>query len=106
VVEKNPRAIILPIDRGRVWLVEQFRYIIGERALEFPQGYWETADVDPRPGGTRSRGAVGTESGSIDQQLLEPDYRKVKVAAQLGSLSKMSTCNDAVCDRGEAPVAK
>ena len=26
VVEKDDAAIILPIDEGRVWLVEQFRY--------------------------------------------------------------------------------
>ena len=41
VVEKHDAAIILPIDQGRVWLVEQFRYTIGERALELPQGGWE-----------------------------------------------------------------
>ena len=32
VVEKEDGAIILPIDHGRVWLVEQFRYSIEERA--------------------------------------------------------------------------
>ena len=41
VVEKHDAAIILPIDQGRVWLVEQFRYTIQERALELPQGGWE-----------------------------------------------------------------
>ncbi len=41
VVDKDDAAIILPIDRGRVWLVEQFRYTIQERALELPQGGWE-----------------------------------------------------------------
>jgi len=41
VVEKDDAAIILPIDQGRVWLVEQFRYTIQERALELPQGGWE-----------------------------------------------------------------
>ena len=33
VVEKEDAAIILPVDQGRVWLVEQFRYTIEERAL-------------------------------------------------------------------------
>ena len=47
VVEKEDAAIILPIDRGRVWLVEQFRYTIGERALELPQGGWEMEVDDP-----------------------------------------------------------
>jgi len=41
VVDKDDCAIILPIDHGRVWLVEQFRYTIQERALELPQGGWE-----------------------------------------------------------------
>ena len=29
VVEKHDAAIILPVDKGRVWLVEQYRYTIG-----------------------------------------------------------------------------
>jgi NUDIX domain. len=41
VVEKHDGAIILPIENGRIWLVEQYRYTIGERALELPQGSWE-----------------------------------------------------------------
>ena len=41
VVDKDDSAIILPIDGGRVWLVEQYRYAIEERALELPQGGWE-----------------------------------------------------------------
>jgi len=46
VVEKDDSAIILPLDQGRVWLVEQFRYTIQERALELPQGGWEMEIVD------------------------------------------------------------
>lgn len=41
VVDKHDCAIILPIEDGRIWLVEQFRYTIQERALELPQGGWE-----------------------------------------------------------------
>jgi ADP-ribose pyrophosphatase len=37
VIEKDSCAVILPIENGRVWLVEQFRYTIQERALELPQ---------------------------------------------------------------------
>ena len=47
VVEKDDAAIILPIDQGRVWLVEQFRYTIEERALELPQGGWEMEIANP-----------------------------------------------------------
>jgi ADP-ribose pyrophosphatase len=41
VVEKEDGAIILPIEDGRIWLVEQFRYTIQERTLELPQGTWD-----------------------------------------------------------------
>ena len=47
VVEKDDAAIIIPIDNGSVWLVEQFRYTIQERALELPQGGWEMAVERP-----------------------------------------------------------
>ena len=41
VVEKPDFAIILPIEGDTVYLVEQYRYTVGERLLEFPQGAWE-----------------------------------------------------------------
>ena len=41
VAEKSDGAIILPLDGRKIWLVEQFRYPIGERAVELPQGSWE-----------------------------------------------------------------
>jgi 8-oxo-dGTP pyrophosphatase MutT (NUDIX family) len=60
VVEKHDAAIILPIDRGRVWLVEQFRYTIQERALELPQGGWEMEVEDPEE---LARGELKEEMG-------------------------------------------
>jgi 8-oxo-dGTP pyrophosphatase MutT (NUDIX family) len=60
VVDKDDCAIILPIQDGRVWLVEQFRYTIQERALELPQGGWETEDVDPEE---LARGELKEETG-------------------------------------------
>lgn len=68
VVEKNPGAIILPIDRGRVWLVDQFRYTIGERALELPQGSWETEDVDPE---ALARGELREETGLLAGEMIQ-----------------------------------
>jgi 8-oxo-dGTP pyrophosphatase MutT (NUDIX family) len=41
VAEKPDSAIIIPIEADRIWLAEQFRYTIQERALELPQGSWE-----------------------------------------------------------------
>ena len=60
VVEKHDAAIILPIDRGRVWLVEQFRYTIQERALELPQGGWEMEIESPEE---LARGELREETG-------------------------------------------
>ncbi len=60
VVEKNDAAVILPIDGGRVWLVEQFRYTIQERALELPQGGWEMEVDNPEE---LARGELKEEMG-------------------------------------------
>ncbi|MGA2218489.1 MAG: NUDIX hydrolase [Terracidiphilus sp.] len=60
VVEKDDCAIILPMDQGRVWLVEQFRYTIQERALELPQGGWEMEVGDPEE---LARGELKEETG-------------------------------------------
>jgi 8-oxo-dGTP pyrophosphatase MutT (NUDIX family) len=60
VVEKHDAAIILPIDQGRVWLVEQFRYTIQERALELPQGGWEREIGNPEE---LARGELKEETG-------------------------------------------
>jgi 8-oxo-dGTP pyrophosphatase MutT (NUDIX family) len=60
VVDKDDAAIILPMDQGRVWLVEQFRYTIGERALELPQGGWEMAIDNPEE---LARGELREELG-------------------------------------------
>jgi 8-oxo-dGTP pyrophosphatase MutT (NUDIX family) len=40
VVEKPHFGLILPAERDGFWLVEQFRYPLGRRAWEFPQGTW------------------------------------------------------------------
>jgi 8-oxo-dGTP pyrophosphatase MutT (NUDIX family) len=49
VVDKDDCAVILPIDleNNLIWLVEQFRYTIQERALELPQGSWEMPIANP-----------------------------------------------------------
>ena len=40
VVEKPHFALVLPYEREGFWLVEQYRYPVGRRAWEFPQGTW------------------------------------------------------------------
>jgi ADP-ribose pyrophosphatase len=60
VVEKDDCAIIIPVEGDTIYLVEQFRYTIQQRALELPQGGWETADVDPEE---LARGELREETG-------------------------------------------
>ena len=66
VIEKDDCAIILPIDNGRVWLVEQFRYTIQERALELPQGGWEMEIESPEE---LARGELKEETGLVAAQM-------------------------------------
>jgi ADP-ribose pyrophosphatase len=74
VVEKHDAAIILPLDlgvgegphHGRVWLVEQFRYTIQERALELPQGGWERDVEHPEE---LARGELREEIGMDAAQM-------------------------------------
>ena len=40
VVEKPDFALVIPRDDDGIWLVEQYRYVPGRRAWEFPQGSW------------------------------------------------------------------
>ena len=60
-VEKPPSALIVPIDGDGVWLIEQFRYPVGERFWEFPQGAWEdAAEADAE---ALARGELAEETG-------------------------------------------
>lgn len=40
VVEKTDFAVVVPFADDGFWLVEQFRYPLGRREWEFPQGGW------------------------------------------------------------------
>jgi 8-oxo-dGTP pyrophosphatase MutT (NUDIX family) len=44
VVEKRDFALVIPLMDNGFWLVQQFRYTVGSREWEFPQGGWP-ADV-------------------------------------------------------------
>ena len=64
VIDKAPASIIIPLDHAPegdfVYLVEQFRYTVGGRFMEFPQGGWEEADVVPED---LARGELKEETG-------------------------------------------
>ncbi|MFZ0662992.1 MAG: NUDIX hydrolase [Acidobacteriaceae bacterium] len=68
VVEKDDCAVILPIEGETIHLVEQFRYTIGQRAMELPQGGWETADVDPEE---LARGELREETGLVAASMVK-----------------------------------
>jgi hypothetical protein len=47
-VDKPDFALVIPVARGGVHVIEQYRYPIGRRSLEFPQGtYPDRQDGDP-----------------------------------------------------------
>src|SRR5690242_13270078 len=62
VVEKDDCAVVLPLEGDKIYLVEQFRYTIGQRTLELPQGGWESPDVDPEE---LARGELREETGLV-----------------------------------------
>ena len=41
VVEKPEAAMVIPIEQSRVHMVQQYKYPVGGRYWEFPQGTWE-----------------------------------------------------------------
>lgn len=60
VVEKDDCAVIIPIQDQTIYLVEQFRYTIQQRAIELPQGGWETEIENPEE---LARGELKEELG-------------------------------------------
>ena len=66
VVDKEDCAIVIPIDGDHVFLVEQFRYTVQQRLLEFPQGGWETKDINPEE---LARGELKEETGLVADKM-------------------------------------
>jgi 8-oxo-dGTP pyrophosphatase MutT (NUDIX family) len=69
VVDKPDYALVIPADGDRLHLVEQFRYPLGMRRWEFPQGTApERADSDPLELATRElREETGLRAGKMVQ---------------------------------------
>ena len=70
VVDKDPACIVIPLESAPagefLYLVEQFRYTIGRRCMELPQGGWEIADADPE---SMARGELREETGLSADRL-------------------------------------
>jgi 8-oxo-dGTP pyrophosphatase MutT (NUDIX family) len=71
VIDKPTAAMVIPLEgspeEGRLWLIEQFRYPVGQRFLEFPAGAWEDhPGADPAD---LARGELREETGLIPGRL-------------------------------------
>jgi ADP-ribose pyrophosphatase len=68
VVDKQTYALVIPYDRNRFRLVEQFRYPLGARRWEFPQGTAPNlADAEPADLAVRElREETGLRATSIE----------------------------------------
>ena len=71
VVDKHPAAMIIPLDGsvedGHLYLIEQFRYPVSKRFLEFPGGAWEdNPDADHAE---LARGELREETGLIPGRM-------------------------------------
>ncbi|WP_030489799.1 NUDIX domain-containing protein [Micromonospora chokoriensis] len=73
VVEKPDSALVLPRWAEGFWLVEQFRYPVGRRAWEFPQGSW-------------GHGVRGGASALARQELAEETGLRAETVTHLGHL--------------------
>ncbi|MFC0028068.1 NUDIX domain-containing protein [Micromonospora chaiyaphumensis] len=73
VVEKPDFALVLPRWAEGFWLVEQFRYPVGRRAWEFPQGSW-------------GRGAGGSTADLARRELAEETGLRAETVTHLGHL--------------------
>jgi len=51
VLEKPDFALVIPYENEGFWLVEQFRYAVGQRCWEFPQGGWPPEHSPDRDAG-------------------------------------------------------
>lgn len=75
VLEKPDFAVIVPVMDGKIWVVEQYRYPIGARTLELPQGSWELSpDADPID---VAKGELAEETGLVAKKMVQVGYQKL-----------------------------
>ena len=72
VIDKDPGCVVIPLESTAegefLYLVEQFRYTVGGRFLELPQGGWERADAIPEE---MARGELREETGLIAARMTQ-----------------------------------
>lgn len=68
VVEKPDFAVVVAIEGGEMVLVEQYRYAVGERMWEFPQGSKEEGSIVPEDlARAELREETGLVAGSMEK---------------------------------------
>ncbi|HVZ07719.1 NUDIX hydrolase [Rhodopila sp.] len=68
VVERTDFVVIVPFRDGRVTLVEQYRYPVGERVWEFPMGSMPSPSADVMPE-TAAAAELREETGMVAERL-------------------------------------
>lgn len=73
VVEKPDFAVIAAIENGFIYLVQQYRYTVGERFWEMPQGAWEqNPDAAPED---LAAGELREETGLVAGKMTQLAYQ-------------------------------
>jgi 8-oxo-dGTP pyrophosphatase MutT (NUDIX family) len=76
VVDKPDFALVIPQEPdGSLWLVEQYRYPVGRRAWEFPQGSW-------------GQGVSGSQAELAAAELQEETGLRARSLRHLGHLQE------------------
>jgi len=75
VIEKDDFVVIIPVENDEVYLVEQYRYPLGQRTTELPQGSWECSpDSAPEE---IARGELKEETGLSAGKMDYVGYQKL-----------------------------
>lgn len=75
VVEKADFVVIVPVQDDEIYVVEQFRYPLGVRTLELPQGSWEMSPTAAPE--EVAAGELREETGLIASKLEYVGYQKL-----------------------------
>lgn len=75
VVEKPDFAVILPVEGDQIYVVEQYRYPLGTRTVELPQGAWELSPGEEAE--TVARGELAEETGLRAKTMTWVSYQKL-----------------------------
>jgi len=73
IVEKQDFVVVLPYADDGFWLVQQYRYPVGSREWEFPQGGWPS-------------GSSGTLPELAERELAEETGLRARQLTRLGRL--------------------